>query len=371
MNIIKIEIIHLEIPYEHPFQFALAVMDRARNLVVRIEDDQGMVGVGEGCPAPFVTGELPETAFSAAQVYAKILIGKDPLEITARMDELEISLRKNPTVQCAYDMALHDLLARHANLPLFALFGGTKRVIHSNRTIGLDTPEAMAAAAKTFVDLGARSLKIKVGTGQEEDIARIEAIRRVVSNGISLRVDANQAWDESTAISTLTAMAKFNIQVCEQPLPWWNEAGLKRLRERSSIPIMADETVFDHYDAFRLASAGGVDYFNIKLGKSAGLRNALKINTIGESAGIKCLLGGMSESLIGVSAGAHLICACPNISLADLDSPFHFKENPIQGGVVFQPDGTVTLSDSPGHGADVKPEWIARNQMIVITDKIL
>lgn len=181
-----------------------------------------------------------------------------------------------------------------------------------------------------------------------------------------MRLDANQAWDESTAISTLNAMAEYDVQVCEQPLPYWNIEGFTRLRERSPIPIMADESIFDAHDAFRLASMGAVDYFNIKLAKSAGIHGALKISAVGKAAGIKCMLGGMSESLIGVSAGAHLICACPNIALHDLDSPFHFSEDPTIGGVDFQASGTVTLRDTPGHGADVKPEWIENSKKIVV-----
>lgn len=364
--ITKIEIILLKIPYSHPFRIALAEMDSAQNIIVRVHDNDDLVGVGEGCPPRFVTGESPETACEAAQLYAKILLGKNPLEIDTRLDELERFMLKNTAIRCAYDLALYDLLAKHANLPLYALLGGTKQVIHSNRTIGIDIPEAMAETAKSFVNGGAKSLKVKVGTGREEDIARVRAIREAAGKGIPMRLDANQAWDESTAISTLNAMAEYDVQVCEQPLPYWNIEGFKRLRERSPIPIMADESIFDAHDAFRLASMGAVDYFNIKLAKSAGIHGALKISAVGEAAGIKCMLGGMSESLIGVSAGAHLICACPNIALHDLDSPFHFSEDPTIGGVDFQASGTVTLRDTPGHGADLKPEWIENSKKIVV-----
>jgi len=261
------------------------------------------------------------------------------------------------------------LLAKHAELPLYALLGGEKKVIYSNRTIGIDSPDKMAAIAKQHVDNGAKALKVKVGTGRVDDIARIRAIRESVGSGIPMRLDANQAWDEIIAINILTALAEYEIEVCEQPLPYWNVEGLKRLRERSPIAIMADESIFDAHDAFRLAALGAVDYFNIKLAKSAGIHGALKINAIGEAAGIKCMLGGMSESLIGVSAGAHLICACPNISLHDLDSPFHFAEEPSIGGADFQPNGTVTLSDAHGHGADVSPEWMEKSKRIVISEK--
>lgn len=366
-TITKIEIILLKIPYPHPFRIALASMDSANNVVVRVQDSDGIVGVGEGCPPRFVTGEAPETAFAAARLYANILVGKNPLEIESRLADLESFMLNNSAVRCAYDLALYDLLAKHASLPLYALLGGTKRVIYSNRTIGMDTPENMAAAASSLVVEGARYLKIKLGSGLAIDLARVRAIRNAVGPGTPLRLDANQAWDESTANSALSAMANLGVQVCEQPLAYWNEAGLKRLRERSPIPIMADETIFNAHDAFRLASNATVDYFNIKLAKCAGIHNALKINAIAEAAGIQCMLGGMAESLIGVSAGAHLLCACPNISLADLDSPFHFLEDPTCGGVDFQPGGAVTLHDTPGHGADVQPAWIEKSLKVEVT----
>jgi L-alanine-DL-glutamate epimerase-like enolase superfamily enzyme len=368
-TITKIEIILLSLPFARPFKISLAVMDSAKHIIIRLHDSDGLVGVGEGVPARFVTGEAPETAYEAAQLYAKLLVGKNPLEIEARLTELERFMLKNSATRCAFDLALYDLLAKHARLPLYALLGGAKKIIHSNRTIGIDTPDAMAVTAKEHAQNGVTALKIKVGTGREADIARVRTIREGIGAGIALRLDANQGWDEITAINVLNALAEYDIEVCEQPLPYWNFDGLKRLRERSPIAIMADESIFDAHDAFWLAQMGAVDYINIKLAKSAGLHGALKINTISAAAGIQCMLGGMSETLIGVSAGAHLICACSNITLHDLDSPFHFNENPVTGGVDFQPNGTVTLSDAPGHGADLKPEWIEKSQRIIISDQ--
>lgn len=366
-TITKIEIIDLNIPFNHPFKIDLAVMNSAHNIIVRVHDSDGLIGVGEGCPPRFVTGEDADNGFESAKLYAQLLIGKNPLEIDTRLRELEQYMLKNPAIRCAYDLALYDLLAKHAELPLYALLGGEKKVLYSNRTIGIDEPDKMAAIAKQHVDNGAKAIKVKVGTSKADDIARVRSIRESVpKSAYKIRLDANQAWDEITAISILNALAEYEIEVCEQPLPYWNIEGLKRVRERSPIAIMADESIFDAHDALRLASLGAVDYFNIKLAKSAGIHGALKINAIGEAAGIKCMLGGMSESLIGVSAGAHLICACPNISLHDLDSPFHFAEEPSIGGVDFQPNGTVTLTDAHGHGADVSPEWVEKSKRIVI-----
>lgn len=366
-TITRIEIIRLDIPFHEPFRIALALMTHTQNIIVRVHADDGKIGVGEGCPSRFVTGEAPETAWAAAQLYARLLLGKNPLEIDARLRELDSFMCHNPAIQCAYDLALHDLLAKHAGLPLYALLGGTKQAIRSNRTIGISTPAAMAATAASLVSAGATALKVKVGTGRSEDVARVRAVREASGPAITIRLDANQAWDEMAARNILNQLAPYDIEVCEQPLPAWNEAGLKRIREHSSIAIMADEALFGPHDALRLAAAGAVDIFNIKLAKCGGLHAAAKINAIGEAAGIKCMLGGMAESLIGVSAGAHLICACSNIALADLDSPFHFAEDPTVGGVDFRPDGTVTLHDAPGHGADVNPEWMARSQKVEVS----
>lgn len=369
-TITKIEVILLALPFAKPFKIALAVMDSAQHIVIRIHDSDELVGVGEGVPARFVTGESPETAYEAAQLYARLLVGKNPLEIEDRLGEMEHFMLKNPAVRCAFDLAFYDLLAKHANLPLYALLGGTKRVLHSNRTIGIDTPEAMAATAQQHVENGVTALKVKVGTGHDMDIARVRGVREAAGKSeLKIRIDANQAWDEITALKTLEAMEVYNVEVCEQPLPYWNFDGLKRLRERSPISIMADESLFDERDAFRLACMGAVDFFNIKLAKSAGFHKALKINAIAEAAGIQCMLGGMSETLLGVSAGAHLICACPNIALFDLDSPFHFREDPTTGGVKFSADGTVTLTDGPGHGSDLEPEWLEKSKKVVFTEK--
>ena len=153
--------------------------------------------------------------------------------------------------------------------------------------------------------------------------------------------------------------SQFDIQYCEEPVAHWDNDGLATVRRNSPVPIMADESVFDHHDAYRLAKAGAVDYINIKLAKSGGIHTALKINAVAEAAGIPCMLGGMFETRIGISAGAHLIAACPNIVFADLDSINHYAEDPVIGGVVF--DGPkVALPDTPGHGAEIMDEFIEK-----------
>jgi L-alanine-DL-glutamate epimerase-like enolase superfamily enzyme len=205
----------------------------------------------------------------------------------------------------------------------------------------------MAREAAGMVARGFPAIKVKLGTNWADDVVRIEAIRAAAGDEVLLRIDANQGWDPVTAEQILQELARYDIEYCEEPVAHRNNAAMARLRAISPIPIMADESVFDHYDAFRLASLGACDYINIKLSKSGGIHTALKINAVAEAAGIRCMVGCIAETRLGLSAGAYLASARPNIVLADLDT----------GGTTYD-GGRVIVPDTPGHGADVKPKML-------------
>ncbi len=201
-------------------------------------------------------------------------------------------------------------------------------------------------------------MKIKLGTTVVADVARVAAIRKAVGAGVILRIDANQGWDSPTAIAALCALAPFQVEYCEQPVPCWDMSGLKKVRDASPIPIAADESLFSPHDAISLARAGACDYFNIKLAKSGGIHNAVKIDAIAEAAGIRCMLGCMFETRLALTAAAHLAAAHPNIVFLDLDSAFYLAEDPVLGGLTFDRDA-IRLPGEPGLGAEVKPDFLA------------
>ncbi len=364
-TVTKVEIYKLNIARQNQFRIAIGVFDEVQNILVRIHASDGLYGVGEGAPLPFLTGETQAIAFEASKELARLLTGKDPCAIEARMQELGSYLVHNTTTRSAFDMALYDLLAKRAELPLYALLGGEKRAVTTDETIGIDTPEAMAAEALEAKGRGFAAIKVKLGTGLPDDVDRIRAIRDAIGAETLLRIDANQGWDPVTAVQILQELARFDIQYCEEPVAHWNNEALRRVREQSPIPIMADESLFDHHDAFRLASMGACDYFNIKLAKSGGIHTALKINAVAEAAGIQCMVGCMSETRLGLSAAAHLVSARPNIVFADLDSAFG-KADVVEGGITYD-GGKITLPDAPGHGADIKPEILESLECCTIT----
>jgi len=366
LTITKIDIFKLNIRFHKPFRVSLGISDAAKNILIRIHTEGGLYGLGEGAPVWYLTGETQAIAFEAAKDMARLLIGNNALDIETRINDLNTFLTHNTTAKSAFDMALYDLLGKHAGLPLYALLGGPKREFYTDLTVGINTPEVMAQEALDIQAKGFPAIKIKLGTGHNEDLARVRTIRKAVGPDIPIRIDANQGWDVVTAINILNDLSPYGIQYCEEPVPHWDNAGLRRVREGSSIPITADESLFDHHDAFRLASMEACDYFNIKLTKSGGIHNALKINAIAEGAGIKCMLGSMAETRLGLSAAAHLVSARPNIVFADLDTVFTHIEDPIVGGITYD-GGKITLPDAPGHGADIKPEYLEKLDGISIT----
>jgi len=366
--ITKIEIVKLNIPYKEPFVISLGVIPEATNVVVRIHCSDGLTGTGECAPFVFIVGETQETVFELARQVGKMLLGKDPYATGERLHEIDRAVKGNPTMKSAFDMALYDLLALRAGMPLYQLLGGSnKREIHTDMTISIGDPEKVSRDALEFKKAGFPAIKVKLGTTTREDVARIKAIREVVGPDYPIRIDANQGWDTITAIETLKALEPFGVEHCEEPIPHWNNRELVKVRENSPIPIMADESVFDHHDAFRLASMGACDYFNIKLSKSGGIGNALKIVSVAEAAGIKCQVGCMSESRFALTALMHLVLASPAIVHYDMDSSLMLDADPVTGGIEYRGSGRWILSDKNGIGAAFDEAFLESMEKLTVS----
>ncbi len=366
--ITQVEIFKLNIPYKEPFVISLGIIPEATNVVIRIHTSTGLSGTGECAPFVFIVGETQETVFELAKQVSKLLVGKDPFAIEDRLAEIDRAVKGNYTMKSAFDMALYDLLARRADLPLYKLLGGSNsREVYTDMTISIGDPEKVARDAMEFKKAGFPAIKVKLGTTSREDVARIKAIRQAVGPDYPIRIDANQGWDTITAIETLKALEPYGIEHCEEPIPHWNNRELVKVRENSPIPIMADESVFDHHDAFRLASMGACDYFNIKFSKSGGINNALKIVAVAEAAGIKCQVGCMSESRFALTALMHLVLASDAIVHYDMDSSLMLDKDPVMGGIEYKGGGLWVLGESPGIGASFDEAFLESMERISIS----
>jgi L-alanine-DL-glutamate epimerase-like enolase superfamily enzyme len=343
----------------HPFSIATGTMHYAQNIFIRVHTDAGLYGVGECSAFPMIVGETQAGCFEVAKDFAAIWKGKDPLQIELRMNELHAAIAFNSTIKSAFDMALYDLAAKAVKQPLYSFLGGTKtKKLETDITVGLDEPARMAKQARAFKEQGFRIIKIKLGKDPIEDVQRVRQIREAVGSGLLLRIDANQGWDEDAARYALQNMATYDIQFCEQPMRYWNDDKLPALRHASTIKIMADESVFDHHDARRLIAAGACDYVNIKFAKSGGILEATRINACCEKNNIPCMMGGMLESRVALSAFAHFALAHDNIVFYDMDTcMLGHKKDPVTGGVQYN-GYYVEVPDTPGIGADADEDFL-------------
>jgi L-Ala-D/L-Glu epimerase len=365
MHILRTDIYKFSIPM-HPFTIATGTMDFAQNTLIRIHTDAGYYGVGECSAFPMIAGETQATCFEMARDFAACWKGKDAPDIERRMQELHDLTAFNSTIKSAFDMALHDLAAKAADQPLYRYLGGQKRPLQTDLTIGIDTPELMAQTAIKFIANGVRIIKIKLGKNGPQDVERVRRIRDAVGPDILLRIDANQGWDFDTARQTLQAMGPLNIQFCEQPMRSWNDHRLPELRKLSPVKIMADESVFDHHDAKRLIAADACDYVNIKFAKSGGILEATRIVTVCEQNNIPCMMGGMLESRVALTAFAHFALAHDNIRFYDLDTCLlGHTADPVTGGVRYN-GYFLEIPDTPGLGADADNRFLSQCETITV-----
>ncbi|GAB3896355.1 mandelate racemase/muconate lactonizing enzyme family protein [Spirosoma agri] len=366
MKITAIKLYRFDIPLKAPIAISLGTIENARNILVEIQTDERITGWGEGSPFWMIVGETQASGLAAADDMARLLIGRDPLDIEGCIGAVTRYLPGHPTTRSAFDMALHDIAAKTAGMPLYQFLGGSKRSLITDETIYISSPERMVDDALRIQAKGAEAIKVKLGTTLRDDIGRVEAIRKAIGDTIPIRTDANQGWDVVTASGVLRAIGDWNVQYCEQPIKRHDIAGLRQIRRNTTVPIMADESLFDSTDAIRLVREEAVDYFNIKLSKSGGIFDALKINAIAEAAGIPCMIGCMSESRLALTANAHYAAARQNVRFCDLDGCFEHASDPIQGGITYS-GYQIELPDAPGIGAEVDPAFLRQCPVTTIT----
>ncbi len=368
MNINRVEIYQMPVKLEEPFVISLGSFECASNVVVVIRTDSGLAGFGECSPFMSINGESMETCLVVGKYLAQTLLNRDPLDIEACTIRMDRVIYANSSIKSAFDMALYDIASQNAALPLYAFLGGKKsKILVTDYTVSLGDKHKMVQDALKIVAAGFQVIKVKLGESFEKDVERVRMIREAVGVNLPLRIDANQGWDTKTAIATLKALEIYNIQHCEEPIPRWNFMDLPAVRRESPIPIMADETCCDHHDAQRLMAMEACDQLNIKLGKSAGIFNALKMIELAEGAGMKVQIGGFLESRLGFTAAAHLALSSDSVVYFDFDTPLMFVEDPVSGGITYGQTGVVTVPEGIGLGAWIDEKYLKKLEKVVLS----
>ena len=352
MKIKNIEVGTIAIPLVTPFKTALRTVNVLESIVVRVTTESGMVGYGETAPTEAITGDSRRSILSALEVISHCMI-EERIENKERLLSIvHDTVEQNFNAKSAMEIALYDLWAQIAGVPLYRYLGGEKSQFKTGITISLNPKEIMVADALAAVENGFDSLKIKLGDDPIEDISRVEAIHWAVGKHISLKLDANQGWSPKETVRFLVELEKkeITIQLIEQPVKREDFEGLKYIKERSTTPILADESIFSPEDARALLEMQAVDLINIKLDKCGGISKALEIADICGEYGVACMIGCMLEGAISVGAAAHMASArAETVTLYDLDAPILCKDSPVIGGAVFE-GSDICLSEKSGLG---------------------
>lgn len=360
MIIKNIEIGEVSIPLVRPFKTALRHVNYVEDILVRVTTEDGSVGYGEAAPTAVITGDTKGSIISAIRDYIKpALLGMSIHSLDPVFRTLDSCIQKNTSAKAAIDIAIYDLYAKSLGRPLYQILGGNNTTIETDITISVNEISDMVADSLDAIKQGYKILKVKVGKEGAKDLERIKCIREAVGKDIVIRVDANQGWDAKQAVHILRAMEdlNLNIELVEQPVPAHDLKGMEFVTKNVNIPILADESVFSVQDAVHIIERRAADYINIKLMKTGGIHNAIKICDIAEAYGVKCMIGCMLESKISVSAAAHFGAAKGGITMADLDGPSLCSNDPYEGGPNFYKN-IITMNDTPGLGiTNVPCSW--------------
>lgn len=352
MKIVKIETAEVKIPLVTPFKTALRTVEAVHDIVVRVVTDDGQEGFGEAPPTAVITGDTLGSIRCAIEDFiAPSLLGMEIENLDGIMKKLHGCILKNTSAKAAVDMAIYDLFAKSCKKPLYQVLGGYRKEFETDLTISVNEIDEMVEDSLKAVKQGFRILKIKVGKESLKDIERIKAIRQAVGSDVKLRIDANQGWTPKEAIQIIHTLEDMNIGIdlVEQPVSAHDFEGMKFVTARVMTPVLADESVFSVQDAIRLIQERAADLINIKLMKTGGIYEALKICSLAESYGVECMIGCMLESKIAVSAAAHLAAAKGVITRADLDGPSLCKTDPYTGGPIYQ-GSRILMTDDYGIG---------------------
>ncbi|HET7457334.1 MAG TPA: dipeptide epimerase [Gemmatimonadaceae bacterium] len=326
----------LSVHTKRPFAIARGTTSEYGRVWVRVVDESdGAEGWGEAAPSPYY-GETPGTVVDALGRIGAVLASHDPWALETAEAEMNRAVRYNASAKSAVSAALHDLAAKRLGVPLYRMWGlDPAKAPQSTYTIALATTDD---ALLESVDEAAPYPILKVKLGGERDAATIRAVRTAAPDK-RIRVDANAAWTPKHALRMIELLLDYDVEFVEQPLPAHDFEGLRFVRDRSPLPIVADESCLVASDVAKLA--GVVDGINIKLSKCGGLREALRMIATARAHGMMVMAGCMIETSLGITAAAHL---APLLDYADLDGAALLRDDPfvgatIQGGRIELPKG--------------------------------
>ncbi|WP_448516859.1 L-Ala-D/L-Glu epimerase [Pseudothermotoga sp.] len=316
--------------YFEPFTISLGTHEDQENIEVRLELEDGTVGLGEASTLFVISGETVEIMMQAEKTVREMIVGEDVESYGKLFSRLQ-QLRATPAIKAAVEFAIIDAFCKRIGIRPYQFFGGAKDHIETDLTVGIMDLEKTLKKVKKIYEDGFRVIKIKVGKNFKEDVERVVESKKIAPEAAFV-VDANQGFTPKEAIefANILHSERVEVVVYEQPVNRYNIEGLKLVRFNSPYPVAADESVFTKYDALRLIKEEAVDFINIKLMKS-GVSDALAIVHLAQSAGVQLMIGCMGESSLGINQSIHFAAGTGAFAYHDLDAHLSLDEKTFRG----------------------------------------
>ena len=343
---------------------ALGAASISEHAVVRIETDEGVSGIGEVCSVFEKKGRDYATEINEKLV--ERLVGEDPFQISLHLATSELLLPGSHPAHAAIDMALHDIVGKALDTPVFNLLGGKVRErVPLSYSIPFGSPDEMAEFGLMKVEEGFRTVKVKIGQSHERDVEAVRRVREAVGGEVRVRVDANMSFTNvQAAIKTIKAIEAFDPELLEQPVKPKELDAMASIRAGVDVPIMADESIWSPRDAMAVIEAGAADIANVYVAESGGIQNARRTFDVCELAGMPCMIGSMPELGIGTAAQIHLGLAMRNLKLdSDTCGVLYHDDELLQTGLRFE-DGYALAPQGPGLGIELDEEAVKRLSVV-------
>lgn len=340
-------------PLVRPFVTAIRRAEAIDVVLVEAVDDEGRSGWGEAPTSWRVTGESPEGVRAAvAGPVAEAVVGAPVADAGRWTAAIAAAVVGNGAARSAVECALTDLAAQHAGRSVAELLGAAPgtAAVRTDMTLSAGSPADLVERARTHVGEGFGCIKVKASAG-DPIVPALDALRAEFGPALALRVDANQAWSPETAVRVIREAedAGVGLELVEQPVAAGDLDGLARVTAAVETPILADESAWTTLDLRRIVRRRAADLVNVKLAKTGGPAEALRLAAEARAAGVGVIVGCMMESAVGVASAASLAAALRPDAVHDLDAGLWLRSSPVVGGLAYTGDLAV-FADAPGLG---------------------